>query len=334
MLYRADAERRTAGGRAGDVVVLSAADGSARAEVWAAHGCNCLRWRAGGKELFYVAPDWDANPVPTRSGCPVLFPFPNRIRDGKFAFQGQDFALPLNDSTKKNAIHGFAPRKAWRVLKSGADDAGAFVECEFDPKIDAPEAVGLWPGEYSLTLTHRLTANALSITAVVRNLGRTDVPFGLGFHQYLRHPGGDDISRYVLHAPADDVWVLQDSLPTGERRPVPPDLDFRTPRLVGDAQLDTLYGKAGEIGPAEGTLAIRGEVTHADAPGRVQVLTTRDFRESVLFTPAHRQAICVEPYTCATDAINLEHRGVAAGWQELPPRYTWTGQVAFRWVEA
>jgi aldose 1-epimerase len=47
----------------------------------------------------------------------------------------------------------------------------------------------------------------------------------------------------------------------------------------------------------------------------------------VVYTPAHRQAFCVEPYTCATDAVNLQARGIDAGWLVLPPGEKWTAVV-------
>ena len=34
--------------------------------------------------------------------------------------------------------------------------------------------------------------------------------------------------------------------------------------------------------------------------------------------PPHRKAVCLEPYTCVTDAANLQARGIDAGWRELP----------------
>src|SRR5258708_869842 len=111
MFYHIETEERTAGGRTGTVYTLRHAPSGAEAEVWPAHGFNCLRWRTGTangpRDLLYSAPDWEANPIPTRSGVPILFPFPNRIRDGKFNFGWKDYQLPLNDSTKKNAIHGW-----------------------------------------------------------------------------------------------------------------------------------------------------------------------------------------------------------------------------------
>jgi len=38
-----------------------------------------------------------------------------------------------------------------------------------------------------------------------------------------------------------------------------------------------------------------------------------------VFTPPHRQAFCAEPYTCPTDAVNLQGRVGDVGWAELPP---------------
>jgi aldose 1-epimerase len=52
-----------------------------------------------------------------------------------------------------------------------------------------------------------------------------------------------------------------------------------------------------------------------------------DFRELVAFTPPHRQAVCLEPYTCTTDAINLQQAGIDAGWRVLAPGASWSGDV-------
>ena len=43
------------------------------------------------------------------------------------------------------------------------------------------------------------------------------------------------------------------------------------------------------------------------------------FREVVVYTPPNRDAVCLEPYTCVTDAINLQSRGIDAGWRVLEP---------------
>src|SRR5712692_9930408 len=82
-----------------------------RAEVWPAAGFNCYLWQVarGGRllDLLYADPDFLTGGRPTRSGIPILFPFPNRIRDGRFTWDGKEFQLPLNDGPQRNAIHGF-----------------------------------------------------------------------------------------------------------------------------------------------------------------------------------------------------------------------------------
>jgi aldose 1-epimerase len=50
----------------------------------------------------------------------------------------------------------------------------------------------------------------------------------------------------------------------------------------------------------------------------------------VVYTPAHRQAFCIEPYTCVTDAVNLQARGIETGWRVLAPGDRWTGVVELR----
>jgi aldose 1-epimerase len=52
-----------------------------------------------------------------------------------------------------------------------------------------------------------------------------------------------------------------------------------------------------------------------------------DFQELVAFTPPWTSAICLEPYTCTTDAINLQQQGFEAGLRILQPGETWTGCI-------
>src|SRR5262245_4567294 len=110
MLYQIKTTERTVGGQAGTVYTLSDAGQTARAEIWPEHGFNCLRWQVRVddelSDVLYVDPKWETNPVPTRSGVPILFPFPNRIRDGVISWRGRKIQLPRNDSAGKNAIHG------------------------------------------------------------------------------------------------------------------------------------------------------------------------------------------------------------------------------------
>jgi aldose 1-epimerase len=52
------------------------------------------------------------------------------------------------------------------------------------------------------------------------------------------------------------------------------------------------------------------------------------FREHVVFAPLHAPVVCLEPYTCTTDAFNLAAQGLDAGLIVLEPGQTWHGAVA------
>ncbi|QDU19925.1 aldose 1-epimerase [Urbifossiella limnaea] len=322
-----------AGDRAGTVYELT--DGTVRAEVWPQWGFNCVRWQVRQPDgswagVFFTAPDWETNPVPTRSGHPVLFPFPGRLRDGRLP--GSSVQLPLNDSTKQHAIHGFTPRTPWRVLCQGATADFATVSGGFRLADDLPAAVGQWPGDFDLTLTYALYRDCLRVDAVVENRGTEVLPFGIGYHPYFRLPGvaDADVGGHVLTAHVSQVWAADAAnLPTGERTPVPPELDFHVPRPVGATALDhVLTGVTAE--PSNGLIEL-ATLTHPSASGRLRVLADPAFRELVLFTPAHRQAVAIEPYTCSADASNLQARGIDSGWLTLEPGARWDAAVEYRW---
>ena len=338
MPFEVRISRKQAGDRAGDVYELIDDAETVRAEVWPQWGFNCLRWQlrqADGRwaDILYAAPDWEANPVPTRSGHPILFPFPGRLRGGKLAAGGKEYQLPLNDSTKQHAIHGFTPRNPWRVTDWNGDEDFAFVTGQFNLAKDLPAAVAQWPSDFNLNVTYRLYRDRLRVDATVENLGREALPFGLGYHPYFRLPGvhDPDVGGHVLQANVGELWEAEDSLPTGWRKEVPKDLDFRDPTPIGATPLDHVFtGVTGETTRLGGLVEL-AVLSHPAAMGRVRFLGDANFRELVLFTPPHRQAVAVEPYTCSADAPNLAARGIDSGWRTIPAGGEWESAVEYRW---
>ena len=338
MAFEVRTARGTAGGRGGDVYELVNDAGTVRAEVWPQWGFNCLKWQVKQDDnrwadILYHSPEWETNTVPTRSGHPILFPFPGRMREGTFTFEGKTYTLPLNDSTKRNAIHGFTPRNPWRVTDSQGDEEFAFVTGEFNLAKDLPDALPLWPSDFVFSVTYRLYAGKLRVDARVENVGTGPLPFGLGYHGYFRLPGMNDpdVGACELQANVSELWEAEESVPTGRRKGLPADLDFRTPRAVGDTALDNVFtGVTGSETRNSGLFEL-ATLSHPRAAGRVRVLADESFRELVLFTPAHRHAVAVEPYTCSADAMNLQARGIDSGWRVLAPGGEWDGAVEYRW---
>ena len=79
--------------------------------------------------------------------------------------------------------------------------------------------------------------------------------------------------------------------------------------------------------PAPDAMIDLGSLRQDPAGATLQLRASAAFRELVVFTPVHRDAFCLEPYTCTTDAINLQARGVDAGWATLAPGAGWLGVV-------
>src|SRR5262249_14744081 len=254
-----------------------------------------------------------------------LFPFPNRIQSGQFVWDGREYQLPLNDSTQKNAIHGFTPRHSWRVLDHGADGAGAWLRAEFQIARDAPECRDLWPADARLIQTIRLTADTLRYEAAVENPDTKPLPFGVGYHPYFTATPGCRVQ-----APARARWELVDSLPTGRRLPLDAEHDLRQPRPVSGVTLDDGYTDLPDTAPDADGLVERGRGETLEWGGVLGVRTSPAFRELVLFTPPHRRAVCLEPYTCPTDAVHLQERE-DVGWRVLAPGEAWRGVVEYRW---
>jgi aldose 1-epimerase len=314
------ANRANSVGRDPTVWVLEDDTTSGCLEVWPASGFNAYRWRVGDDELLYRDPAFFDGAKPTRSGWPILFPFPNRIRDGRFTWDGRAYHLPTGDSSGKNAIHGFAVHRPWRVVDHGADILGAWVSAEFQASRDAADVAHLWPGDYRLRITYRLSSASLRVEATVDNPGTTPLPFGLGYHPYFRAApfGGEEVT---IDIEAGKQWKLVDCLPTGETTVVS---WIRHEQRLANVQLDHLFTEV----PLSRPDARQCGALQSDQGKRLVVQASRDFRELVVFTPPHRQAICLEPYTCITDAINLQQQGVDAGLLVLAPGATWQG-----WVE-
>lgn len=309
----------------GTIAVLG--DGKNRLEVWPALGFNAIRWQVGAHELLHCPKSFFEENRPSRGGWPILFPFANRIRDGKYVWDGKSYSLPTNDSTKKNAIHGFAYTHPWRIIDQGATAGTAWLTGEFHGSKDAPESLALWPADYRIRLTYRLLDHVLRVEADVDNPDAKPLPFGLGYHPYFAiAPFGGPQSLVTVSA--SRRWELIDSLPSGKIVDLDEPRDLRPGKAYKDLQLDDVVTKLYTMAydPQE-ALGLVGVVQHPGGQGMLTMWTSEDFREIVLFTPAHREAICLEPYTSTTDAINLQQGGVDAGLRVLQPGQRWQGIV-------
>ncbi|OJF12553.1 aldose 1-epimerase family protein [Couchioplanes caeruleus] len=226
----------------------------------------------------------------------LLAPWPNRIRDGRYTFEGTSYQLPLTEPGKHNAIHGLANWARWRL----ADRTPDSVTLEFE----LPAQIGYpWP----LTLRTRWSVGAEGLRSdqEVVNTGDANAPWGFSVHPYLRLPGVavDDI---LLRVPGR-TKVLTDArlLPIGAVKVAGGEFDFTAPRRIGAAKLDTTWGDV--ITEADGGSSVT--IAAPDGSQAVTVWGDESFKWWQVFTgdtlsgERFRRSLAIEPMTCPPDAF-------------------------------
>lgn len=281
------------------------------AEVAPGLGFNCFTFNDGPHQVFQNVPFETFLKKPTNYGLPILFPYPNRIRDGAFTFQGRSFKVNPNR-------HGYVRDRPWNVLDAGASSEGAFVTADFDAA-DYPEAIlEQFPFPFRIEVTYRLSDRAIQMNLRVDNLGESPLPWGFGIHPYFNRTPST-----TIQVPARNRFELVDALPTGEILDLPDELDLTTERPIEGLTLDDIYTDV--IADPDGLVRCRlGEPSTGHAT--VIEFDAATYPHIVVFTPPDdRPAVCIEPYTCPTDAFNLQAQGLDANINPLRPG----GEVAF-----
>ncbi|HEX5445191.1 MAG TPA: aldose 1-epimerase [Pirellulales bacterium] len=297
-------------------ITLTDAATGASAKILSGLGFNCYSFQpvlqGQAIEVLWSEDGFSSGQCkPSHSGIPILFPFPGRLRGSHLAYEGQTYPLGSDDG-RGNAIHGFVLNRPWRIV----ENLPHRVVGEFHASADEPGLIRRWPADFRLSVAYEVRGNALSAEIQVHNPGATRLPFGLGLHPYFRVPlastGQPDLCRVTV--PASEYWELSAMLPTGRRLPAAGPRALAAGMTFQQMQLDdvltALTTDAGECqaaieDPASGrTLALRFDAA---------------FRECVVYNPPHREAVCIEPYTCVPDAYELQATGIDAGLRFLQP---------------
>ena len=296
-------------------------------------GANCVSYRVthSGNRIDVLYPPPDAETLrerPSGFGIPILFPWPNRIEDSRFTFDGRDVQLEVSDPARPHELHGFVMGRPWDVVEKGAsEDDGAFVRCRFR-SADFPEIEVQYPFAFEATATYVLKDGALSLTVAGLNTGSNDMPAGLGMHPYNPLPLANrgDRALCTIDVPADQYWPLrEDCIPLGEISAVAGKYDLRQPGPIGDTTYDDVWTS---VQTTNGWSACTVRDPHIG----LSVTTEGDsaFREWVVYAPPDKPVICFEPYTCTTNAFNLQAKGVDAGMVRLKPGEALRGTMRIR----
>ncbi|MSS70368.1 MAG: aldose 1-epimerase [Candidatus Latescibacteria bacterium] len=298
----------------------------AEAKVLPTVGANCFAYAVeiAGRRIEVLESPPDLQTLAERAsgfGFPILFPFPNRVRAGRFTFEGKTYQMDA--AFGGNAIHGFVHTRPWKVAASRTTD-GASLTLRFD-SADHPDVVRQFPFPFRAEATYTLQEGALTLSFKGENVGGSSMPAGYGVHPYFRAPllPDGDPAQCRVQAPVRKIWELKDLLPTGRLTPAEGDFDLRAGKPLAGSKFDAVFTDV--VPDPDGLL--RCVLTDRGAGVELVVASEGPFREIVVYTPPGRASICFEPYTCTTDAFNLQPQGIDAGLIVLKPGEALTGTV-------
>jgi aldose 1-epimerase len=304
-------------------IILRDSSGSV-AEIAPALGFNCHRFavKRGSEliEILWREPNFlEGVGMPSRSGVPLLFPFPGRLPGKTLNWQGKSYHLGSDDG-RGNAIHGFVHTRPWRMISQSESR----VVGEFHAWQDDPSLKQRWPADFRITATYELAGSVLQMHYRMENPGNTPLPCGLGTHPYFRVPlGGAAANDCLVQLPVTTQWELIEMIPTGRQLPLANAKELAAGKKFGELVLDNCF--AGLQFNGEWCAA---KILDKESGRTMTIRFYQAFRECVVYTPGHREAICIEPYTCVPGAAAMEDPA-AAGLRILGPGDSFEARVEF-----
>lgn len=250
-------------------------------------GGGLREYVAGGRT---VLDGYGENELCSSGRGQLLVPWPNRIVDGRYEFDGRVEQLALDEPERGNAIHGLVRWSAWVVDERGPDRV--VVRHLLHPQPGFPFAL-------DLRVQYVLSDDGLTVRTEATNVGEEACPYGAGAHPYLAIDASR-IDEVALQVPAGTVLDADDrGIPVDVQRVEGTELDFRVPKPVGELRLDHCFTDLER--DADGRARVRlgtGSTLWAGESYEYLMVFTGDGLPDV-----ERRSIAVEPMSCPPNAF-------------------------------
>jgi aldose 1-epimerase len=254
-------------------------------------GGGLRSYSARGHEVLDGYPSGE--PSPSGRGQ-VLVPWPNRLEDGRYDFDGRSYELPLNEPEHRNAIHGLVRWATWEVGYQQPDRV--VMEHLLLPQPG-------YPFTLQLAIEYRLSRDGLRVRTTATNVGSEACPYGSGAHPYLT-VGTVNVDPVVMHVPGRTVLESDGrGLPAGSAPVEGTTFDFLRPRAIGSTRLDHAFT---DLDRDEDNVA-RVQLVGPDGRG-VALWVDQAYGYLMVFTgdalaDVDRRSIAIEPMTCPPNAF-------------------------------
>jgi aldose 1-epimerase len=226
----------------------------------------------------------------------MLIPWPNRLQDGSYEFQGRRHQLPLTEPEHSNAIHGLVRWGAWQAREREPHRVALRYVIHPQPG---------YPFTLQLEVEYELSVGGLSVRTTATNIGFAACPYGSGVHPYLRL-GTETVDDMLLQVPARTALRSDDrGIPVDAVAVDGTELDFRSARPIGEIKLDHGYT---DLDRDDAGVA-RVVAESPDGSSRT-LWVDGSYPYVMVFTgdipSVERRALAIEPMTCPPNAFRTE----------------------------
>jgi aldose 1-epimerase len=280
-------------------------------------GGGLRSYSLGGRELL---DGYGPDEICTSGRGQVLIPWPNRLLDGSYEFEGRRHQLALTEPENQNAIHGLVRWAAWTVRER--EPTRVVMEHVVRPQPG-------YPFSLALSIEYLLSEDGLRVRTTATNIGPDLCPYGAGAHPYLTL-GTATVDPLILRVPGQSVLTSDArGIPIGSAAVEGTEYDFRRPRPIAATKLDNAFTdlERGDDGLA------RVELRHPDGVAALTLWVDETYPYVMVFTgdplpDVNRRSLAVEPMTCPPNAfqtgdglIRLEPgQSVTTTWGLSPDR--------------
>lgn len=216
-----------------------------------------------------------------------LFPFPNRLEDGKYTFEGTQYQMPLNEPARQNAIHGFVFEQSFEIKNQTEDSIQLIYRYDGSREY--------YPFAFDFEIQYQFINDYLSVSYFVTNTGNSSMPCGFGWHPYFEFDG-ESIEKMTIELPATRaIQTDERMMARGFSEVIPP---------------QTIY--------LENNVLDNGFKVESDEEMICTTLVLGDKRIIIeqqnsglsplnylmIYTPATRKSVAIEPMSCNINALN------------------------------
>ncbi|MBD3779367.1 MAG: aldose 1-epimerase family protein [Micrococcales bacterium] len=270
------------------------AHGAHRATI-AEVGASVRTYAVGGRDV--VLPFAEDALAPAYSGA-VLAPWPNRLRDGQYTWEGTEHQVPVTEPDRGTALHGLVAHV--RFERVAGDDASVTLRHDLVPTPG-------YPWSLRLDVTYTLSDAGLRVHVVTTNLSGTAAPYGIGFHPWLS-PGDAAVDDCTLRVDAtSQVTNDERLLPTGTR-PLTGAEDRRTPQPLAGVALDDAFVDVTRDADGLSWIVLGAPDGHAAAMWMDGTMDTWQVCTGDGIPLIDRRGVAAEPMSCIADAFRTGER--------------------------